>query len=90
MYMKYITTTQLRTETPELITMLMSGQNIDLIHRSQIIGEIRPKKVVKPKLFNAKRFAKIVEKLNFIPLTNDQIEKRYRSAMTKKHGKYIY
>lgn len=87
--MNYITTTQLRTETPELIATLMYGQNIDLIHRSQVIGEIRPKKIVKPKLFNSKRFAQIVEELNYPRLTEAQREKNYREAIMKKHGKYI-
>ena len=87
--MNYITTTQLRTETPDLIEDLMYGQSIDLIHRSQVIGEIRPKKVVKPKLFNADRMAKIVEEFNLPRLTEAQREKNYREAMVKKHGKYI-
>lgn len=87
--MNYITTTQLRTETPELIATLMYGQNIDLIHRSQVIGEIRPKKTTKPKLFNSKRMMKIVESMNLKPMSTKQAEKNYRDYMFKRHGQGI-
>lgn len=84
--MNYITTTDLRTKSKELIKVLREGHSVDLIHRSKVVGEIRPK-IYDPKPFNAQRFAKIVNKLNLPSLTPRQIEARYRAAMIKKHGK---
>ncbi len=87
--MNYITTTQLRTQTTNLLSALHDGETVDLIHRSQVVGEIRQKRVIKNKLFNSKRMSKIVEELNLPKLTEAQREKNYREAMMKKHGKYI-
>lgn len=84
--MQIITTTQLRTKSKDLIRVLLEGRSVDLIHRSKIVGEIRPK-IYDPKPFDAHKFAKIVKKLNFPSLTPQQIESRYRAAMIKKHGK---
>lgn len=83
--MNYITTTQLRTKTPELINTLLSGGSVNLIHRSQIVGEIVPKKS-EPKIFDAARFEKIVKKLNFKPLTRQEAENNYRNHIMKKYG----
>ena len=86
MSMNYITTTDLRTKSKDLIKELLGGRSVDLIHRSKIVGEIRPK-IYDPKPFNAHKFAKIVKKLNFSSLTPQQMESKYRAAMIKKHGK---
>ncbi len=87
--MNYITTTDLRTKSSELIETLKRGQSVDLIHRSKVVGEIKPK-IYDPKPFDPDKFLKIVAKLNFPKLTPRQIEARYRAAMIKKHGKSIY
>lgn len=86
--MQFITTTQLRTQSKKLVKALQEGRSIDLIHRSKVVGEIKPK-IYDPKPFNAKRFLKIVEKLNLPKLTPRQIEARYRKAMMKKHGQNL-
>ncbi len=86
--MQTITTTQLRTKSKELVKTLQEGHSVDLIHRSKIVGEIKPK-IYDPKPFDPDKFLKIVEKLNFPTLTPKQIEIRYRKAMIKKHGKNI-
>jgi len=83
--MQLITTTELRTKSKELVSTLLLGRSVNLIHRSKIIAELRPKKQ-KIKLFNAKRMKKIIEKLNFEPLTDKEIEKRYRQHLMKKYG----
>lgn len=88
MYMQLITTTQLRTKSKELIKTLGEGQSVDLIHRSRVVGEIKPK-IYDPKPFDSNKFAKIVNSLNLPRLTLKQIETRYRKAMMKKHGKNI-
>lgn len=86
--MQYITTTELRTKSKKLVEILRSGESVDLVHRSRVVGEIRPK-IYDPKPFNAAKFLKIVKKLNFPPLTPKQIEVRYRKAMMKKHGQNL-
>ena len=86
--MQVITTTELRTKSKKLVEALYQGKSIDLIHRSKVVGEIKPK-TYDPKPFNAAKFLKTIEKLNFQPLIPKQIEKRYRAAMMKKHGKSI-
>lgn len=83
--MDYITTTKLRTQSSELVKALLEGQTVDLIHRSKVVGEIKPK-IYDPKPFDSVKFAKLVDKLNFPKLTPRQIEIRYRAAMIKKHG----
>ncbi|MBI2329938.1 hypothetical protein HYU94_00935 [Candidatus Daviesbacteria bacterium] len=86
--MQYITTTELRTKSKKLIEILLEGQSVDLIHRSKVVGEIRPK-IYDPKPFDSEKFLKIVEKLNLPKLTPRQIETRYRKAMIKKHGQNL-
>ena len=49
--MQYITTTQLRTESKELVKVLQEGRSVDLIHRSRVVGEIKPK-IYDPKPFD--------------------------------------
>lgn len=83
--MQVITTTELRTKSKELVKVLQEGHSVDLIHRSRVVGEIKPK-IYDPKPFDPDKFAKIVKKLNFPRLTPRQIEVRYRAAMMKKHG----
>lgn len=86
--MNYISTTELRTKTSEVIETLLKGGVIDLVHRSKVVGEIRPKKA-EGKVFNAKRMLKLVKELNFEPLTDEEVERRYRAYMMKRHGKNI-
>jgi len=86
--MQTITFTQLRTQPKKLKQAIDDGQTVDLIHRSQIVAEIRPKRI-ESKTFNVKRFSKIAEKLNLPHLAYAEREKRYREAIEKKHGKAI-
>lgn len=86
--MEYITTTHLRTKSSQLVSALKSGKSISLVHRSQVIGEIRP---VAPsaKPFDAHAFRQLVEKLNLPKTTYAQREKIYRAHLVKKYGKGI-
>ncbi|MBI4036160.1 hypothetical protein HY383_04385 [Candidatus Daviesbacteria bacterium] len=86
--MLYITTTELRTKSKKLVETLKEGRSVNLVHRSKVVGEIKPK-IYDPKPFNAKRVLKIIDKLNLPKLTPRQIEARYRAAMMKKHGKSL-
>jgi len=87
--MNLITTTQLRTNTKELVAAFLAGQELKVIHRSKIIGVFKPVENRPLKVFDAKKFGEITKKLNLPHLTEEEREKRYRSAMEKKHGKGI-
>ncbi|MBU0569772.1 hypothetical protein KKB40_03245 [Patescibacteria group bacterium] len=84
--MQYITATELRTKSKNIIETLLLGGSFNLIYKSQVVGEIKPKKKEEGKLFNAKRFLKNTKNLNLPILTDEEIEKRYRKYMTKRHG----
>ena len=86
--MQVITTTELRTKSKELIESLREGRSVDLIHRSKVVGEIKPK-IYDPKPFDPDKFLKIVNKINLPHLTPGQIETRYRKAMMEKHGQSL-
>lgn len=86
--MNLVTFTELRTKSNEILQLLQMGKEIDLIHRSKVVGTIKPKKI-KSKGFDAEAFMKITAKINHPILTDKEIEKRYRAAMMKKHGKHL-
>lgn len=87
--MNYITTTQLRTQTPDLLDALQQGLTIDLIHRSQVVGEIKQKEVQPKKTIDSKKLQRIIDELDLPMFTIDEIDRRYRTAMMKKHGQGI-
>jgi len=84
--MNIITSTELRTKTPKVIKTLLNGGVIDIIHRSRIVGEIRPKKVG-VKVFDAKKFLKITSKLNLPRLSDQELKQNYFQHLKKKYGK---
>jgi len=86
--MQVITTTELRTKSKELVKVLSEGHSVDLIHRSKVVAEIKPK-IYDPRPFDARRFAKVVKKLNLPHLSQRQMEKNYRDHITKKYGSGI-
>jgi antitoxin (DNA-binding transcriptional repressor) of toxin-antitoxin stability system len=86
--MEYITTTELRTKSSELIESLRKGTIVSLIHRSKIVGVIKPQQeTTKP--FNAKEFAKFVKDLHLPKTTDEEREQNYRNHLMKKYGKNI-
>lgn len=85
--MNYITTTQLRTKSSQLIKSLKRGDSISLIYRSRIVGEIRPKKEPRSLTkFDIKKLQQLAEKLNLPKSSYEEREKRYRKHLTKKYG----
>lgn len=87
--MNLITTTELRTQIPEVIMALLAGESINLIHRSRLIGEIKPQKY-QNKPLTEKDIVDIIataKKLNFPKLTDKQLKNNYRKHMMKKYGK---
>ena len=89
--MDYITTTQLRTKSPRLIEALLAGRSIDLIHRSRMVVEIRPKRQ-DPKIMTKKSIRELMvlaKKMNLPKLSYKEREKRYREHLMKKYGKSL-
>lgn len=83
--MQYITTTELRTKSSQLVATLKKGGSVSLIHRSKVIGKIQPEQEVKP--FDAKKFKKLVDSLNLPKTTYAEREKIYRKHLMEKYGK---
>jgi antitoxin (DNA-binding transcriptional repressor) of toxin-antitoxin stability system len=87
--MHHITFTQLRTDSNELSLALRRGEEVKLIRRSRIIGTIIPNDTEAIKQIDAKKLQAKINQLGFKKLTSEQIDKRYRTAMMKKHGKSL-
>lgn len=88
MYMQYITTTNLRTQSPQLIEALKKGGTVSLIHRSKIVAVIKPADN-KLKKFDVSKFKKHIEDLNLPKTTYAKREKIYRKHLMEKYGKNI-
>lgn len=87
--MQYISTTDLRTKSTELVEALKQGKRIKLIHRSQIVGTISPE-APQPKKFNAEKVKKLLTKLKprkLIPV--EDRDKVYRANLEEKYGKRV-
>jgi antitoxin (DNA-binding transcriptional repressor) of toxin-antitoxin stability system len=89
--MQYISTTQLRTKSSELIKTLKSGRTVEIIHRSKVVGEIRPKTYeARPLTDNdISDLKKIIDDLDLLKTTPKQREKQYRKHMESKYGKPV-
>jgi hypothetical protein len=87
--MDYISTTQLRTKSKELINTLKRGKKVKLVHRSQVIGEITPDLEFGSKPFNVKKFQAAIKALNLPKTTHQEREKNYRRHLEKKYGKPV-
>lgn len=86
--MNYITTTELRTKSSELIDFLLAGETVDLIHRSSIVGTIIPKEE-EPRNLTKADLKKIVETLDQLKLpTTSPLErvKSYHLHLKRKYG----
>ena len=87
--MNLITTTELRTKTTNLIESILSGEEVDLVHRSKIVATIKPKRD-EPKPLNEQDIKEIINlarSLNLPKLSDKQIETRYRKHIMEKYGK---
>ena len=88
--MDYITTTNLRTKSTELVQSLRQGKKVSLIHRSQVIGVIEPKKEEEPVKFNPEKFRAAIKGMmpkQLVP--KSQRDKVYRKHLEEKYGKGI-
>ena len=85
--MKYITTTDLRTQSSQLVDSLKQGKKISLVHRSQVIGEILPIKE-DAKAFDIKKFRIFIESpQKGKSLSYQEREQLYRKHLEDKYGK---
>lgn len=86
-YMQLITFTELRTKTKYLAETLKKGGEVGLIRKSKTIGKIIPHSGYGLKRINSKKLQKKIDDLDFPHLTDKEIDRRYRAAVMKKHGK---
>ncbi len=88
--MQVITTTQLRTKSKELVKTLKEGHSVDLIHRSKVVGEFKPKKETKPltkkDIQDLKRLA---NQLDLPKLSYKERERRDRKHLMEKYGQNL-
>lgn len=90
MYMNYITTTDLRTQSSALVDALKKGVSVSLIHRSQIVGTITPIRTAPTPLRDVGGFIALLKKIR--PAKHYSHQKReqlYRRELAKRHGKHI-
>lgn len=84
----YITTTGLRTKSAQLVDTLRKGNPVSLIHRSQVIGEIKPIENQQPVIFDADKFKKLLKSLGSLRrISIKEREKIYRKHLEEKYGK---
>lgn len=89
--MNIITATELRTKMPQVIATLLNGGVIDIIHRSKIVGEIRPKKQ-NQKIMTEKSIRKLkqlAKKMSLPKISHTERERSYRKYMTTRYGKSL-
>ena len=84
-YMNYITTTNLRTQTSELIDTLEKMGKVTLIHRSKIVGIIQPFSGAEEP-FDVEAFKNLVKDLNLPKTTYGERKRIYRNHLLKKYG----
>lgn len=84
--MQYITTTDLRTKSPELVALLKRNSTVTLIHRSKIVGVIKPAEITyKPlDVKKFKQFLKDSQPKKLIP--RNQREQIYHKYLKQKYG----
>lgn len=89
--MKYITTTQLRTKSKELIDTLRDGDSVTLIHRSQEVGVIQPQtNTTEYKTVNVEELQKAINNLDLdLPDSLEEQDAVYHREMIKKHGSHL-
>ena len=85
--MQYITFTELRTKSRNLAKALEEGKEIKLVRKSRIVGKIIPGTPIN--VIDAKKLQAKIDQLNLPRLTIQEIDRRYRMAMMKKHGQSL-
>ena len=80
-----LTTTDLRSKTVKLVDTLKKGGEVILVHRSKIIGRIKPAEA-EAKNFQRNDFRRFTSKLKLPKLSDNQIRKRYSDYIKENYG----
>lgn len=84
--MEFITTTQLRTQSTQLVKQLHSGAKVALVHRSQVIGSIIPSSKTAKKI-NVSLFKEFLDTVKPEKLISQSTrEKIYTNRLLQKYG----
>lgn len=84
--MQYLTTTDLRTKSSKLVALLKRNSTITLIHRSKIVGVVKPAEITYKPL-DVKKFKQLLK--NSRPkklIPRNQREEVYRKYLKQKYG----
>lgn len=85
--MQTITATQLRTRSKQLLKALEEGQSVSLVHRSKVVGQIKPLYEAKPLTEEAiKRIQAAAKRLNLPKLSYKERDRIYRKHLMEKYG----
>ena len=85
--MEYITATELRTKTKELVKFLKNGNSTNLVYKSKIVGIVSPIKEKRPKVVD-QHFIEIMKKMSTNKVTTKrQREQTYRKHLMDKYGR---
>ena len=88
--MDTITTTNLRTQSSLLVDTLKKGGTVALIHRSKVVGLIKPQKEIKAfTKVDIKQIREIAKNLQLPKISYEEREKIYRNQIINKYGKNI-
>lgn len=87
--MQFITTTELRTKSKELVKVLQEGRSVDLIHRSKVVGRVQPVvQEAKPLTREGiEKLKDLAQELNLPKLSYKERKRRYRKHIMEKYGK---
>lgn len=84
--MNYITTTQLRTKTTDLVKSLLAGHSVKLVHRSQILGVITPPENKPAQPFDGNEYLSFTNNLKITKTSDVQRKKNYDEYIREKYG----
>lgn len=88
--MDTITTTNLRIQSSQLIDTLKKGGVVSLIHRSKVVGVIKPQKEAKVLTKeDIKKLKTLGQNLHLPKLSYQKRENLYREQLLDKYGKGI-
>ena len=89
--MEYLTTTNLRTKTSQLVKALEKGESVSLIHRSKVVGVINSVQLKEAPPIKVEEFRKFLESIRPKKIIlRDEREKIYKAHLEEKYGKRVH